>query len=179
MPDASSWGVIAAFLSGAGLEALRSGLSSRQARRLRRSEREIQLDDRQVQFEIDTLLQLEEAVAKLVRMATRTHIENLKEFRDTARYGYAQLPDEIGGESSVSINREVSKLASRVIDDGVRAHVEKVRDLVARLAMTRFASDDGKEGAAAVESALNALMGATSETFKEIGQKLRELYMKR
>lgn len=180
MADQTVWAVVAAFISGAGLDALRSGIAARQAKAARTTERQALFDDRQADFERATLLDYEEAMHKLTRLTAKAYMEYEKEYREFGSYGRNLLPDELGGDASRECATTCSKLSNRIIDDSIRASALKLQGMCSAV-MNTFQSDAQNpiEIREQCRREFNQAMLLAIEMHTEIGRKLRDLYLRR
>jgi hypothetical protein len=180
MADQTAWAVVAAFISGAGLEALRGSIAARHAKNTRSAERRGLFDDRQADFERSTLLDYEQAIDKLLRMTTRIHLAYEAEYRTTGDFARSQLPDELGGEPSREIARECSRLSSRIIDDDIRELAEELHKRCSAVINT-FQRDEDIGGYVRERNIieLDQAMTLALQMRQEIGSKLRGLYLRR
>lgn len=99
---------------------------------LRGAERESRRDDETHAFQRDTLLALQDSVQLMARLTGKAmHFDHMQ-----ARDGkYTQLPDGLSDEMLAN-GIEVRRLASRVLDAGVRAAVDAFVDESARLSIS-------------------------------------------
>ncbi|WJZ68553.1 hypothetical protein [Kocuria rosea] len=97
--------------------------------RLRASEREAQLEDSRHALQRETLLALQDAVQAMARFTGQAmHFDHMQ-----AREGmFTQLPGTLS-EDSYANKVEVRRLASRILDSGVRDAVDRFVELSARL----------------------------------------------
>ncbi|GAA1650644.1 hypothetical protein GCM10009744_47820 [Kribbella alba] len=180
MADQTAWAVVAAFVTGAGLDALRGSIASRHAKKARAAERDSLFDDRQADFERNTLLEYEQVIEKLTRLTARVHLAYEKEYRSTGHFARSQLPDELGGDTGREISEECSRLSSRIIDDDIRTLASKLQGMC-RAVIHTFQCDEeiGGDVREQNRSEFNQAMSMALEMREAIGAKLRELYLRR
>ncbi|PPF14303.1 hypothetical protein C5C94_07965 [Rathayibacter sp. AY1C3] len=116
----SSAALLGFFLAGLN-EARRDGRSAVRERSARAEERRSAALQNQHQFQLDTLLALQDAVQRMARLAGRTmHFDHME-----AREGrYSLLPSEYDADMTTN-DLDVIRLRNRLLDDELRGAVEK------------------------------------------------------
>jgi hypothetical protein len=85
-------------------------------------------------FQRETLLALQDALARLARATGAAHHATETEYRHQGEWGRAPLPEAIDAEMAAAI-RDVQRLQVRVDDDEVRATARDLIDLAVRATM--------------------------------------------
>lgn len=146
MTDASTTGwfpvftLVLGFAASSINEWLRDSRAARREREARNLERREQLRAKRASFETETLLELQEAVARLVRASGAAHHLDTMAEKSTGTWGRNLLPDSLDEEYRASQAR-TSILTVRVRDDVTRELVAALRDASSKVAVARNRQD--------------------------------------
>lgn len=140
-------------------------LSDRERER-RREERHEKLAMRRADFQRETLLALQAASQKLMRVAAAMHHKDRMAFRKTGAWQKQQLGEDLSNEH-LRQTTETKLLASRVLDNETREVANEFRKLASTVSIC------GSEGDA--EERLNAAANMQGILIERIGQLVREL----
>jgi hypothetical protein len=125
LPAATLAAGVVGTLGGQGLKEV---LTAGREREGRAAERDVARDA----FQRDTLLELQDALLALMRNTAQLHNHHVQVYRTTDRYSRDPDPDGLSEDNRLAI-AGVNRLAQRVLDDELRAHVKAVRDLCAEV----------------------------------------------
>ncbi len=169
--DATSvWLPIITFLGGFGskglLELLQDRRSVAREREGRQAERQAIIEDKRNEFQHETLIELQDACVKLIRLSGRANIHDVTEHRKTGRWQAVELPPELD-QDSLTINQSVSKLIVRVRDGRVR---QLAKDLSSSCAGVAVAQSEARS-----DSALRQASETSTKLHERIGEVLRGL----
>lgn len=136
----------------------------------RRAERDKVLTERRETFELDHLERLTEALQKLGRAAGRVHHVDRMTARETGHYAGTRLPE--GDSDALSeANRDVHMLKNLVLDDALRAQVNRAHEAInVPSSMLRA---DVEEAEARFAEAIFILDGVQAA----IAARIREIYL--
>ena len=139
MPDvatsaAASWfpaftallGSLLGFVTAVVSEWLKDRRASAREREAREAERRMRLSERRRNFQRETLLPLQDAVAKLTRAAGRINHLDKMTYYSTGKWGGFQLPADLDDDAHYA-NVTLMVLTSRVRDDCIRKMVNTFR----------------------------------------------------
>ena len=128
--------------------------------------RRLQLFERRTNFQRETLLNLQDAVAKLARAAGRMNFLDEMEYRKTGKWGGFLFPEDLDQDAHQA-NVTTMLLTSRVRDDHIRQMANELRGHASRVGISPSKEDETK----ALES-----MGALLEPlYERIGGVIRKL----
>lgn len=126
-----------------GAQGLRERFTSSREREARKAAREVARDA----FQRETLLELQDAILRVVRNTTQLRIHHRAVYASTGRYARDPDPPELSDE-----NREVmaitTRLRQRVLDDDLRQHVREVQELCTQITMPPQVTGETDEQAA-------------------------------
>jgi hypothetical protein len=167
MPD---WLVIGAAVAGYAAklieEVVRGSLTSRRETIARSEERRLKRLERQVLFQRETLLGLQEALEKLGRTTASAFHNDYMAFRRTQTWQKELIPDGLDEEHRLNFAK-VRLLTARIADDEIRSRVAKLVDL--------GTSVGSCESAAVAKRCLDEMVHVDSGLNERIGQLLRRL----
>lgn len=158
------------FLAGLN-EARRDQRAVARERRSRAEDAHLRREEERHRLQFETLMALQEDVQQLARQCGRTlHFDHMQ-----ARQGrYTQLPDG-WGEAELATRLSLKRNASRVLDDDVRAAVEELSEVTARVGLSPMVLKglSGDDLEAAADARWRPLLPAVERANKEIGSALR------
>lgn len=150
-------------------------LQSRSQRRRDEEARGSERAHRAADFQRQTLLDLQGAIARLLRCAVRTHLHDQKAFRETGgEYGRTLVGDELSVESGEAA-RLVSLLRERVQDSELRASTEALQGRCVEVVLYGQADALPTAVAQRAEAHFNETMSAGTTCRRLIGVRLRSL----
>lgn len=162
--------LVAGYVASLLTEALRDLRARSREEAARLAARRERLDDRRDDFQRQTLFGLQEALQRYARAVGKTHIADLRAFREgrgTVEYGRTLLPEGVSDEEFAA-NVELLKLIPRIADD-------RTREL-----SSAFRSHAGDVGNARSEEAaleaLNQSMPELEQLQARVGELLRTDY---
>ena len=117
---------LAGFIAGALTEWFRDWHATRREHQARKAKRTDDLFDRQVEFQRQTLLDLQEAIAQLGRATGAIHHQDDMAFRRTGRWERRPVGEDLSEEHRKAVIR-TSMLCVRARDDEVRKLVDQLR----------------------------------------------------
>ncbi|MHB8482037.1 MAG: hypothetical protein ACYDBV_04770 [Nitrospiria bacterium] len=155
-------GYAAGFVS----EWFRDQRTSKRDREARKATRQDQLSERRVTFQRQTLLDLQDAMMKLVRTAGVMHHQDIMEYHKTGKWQQQSFGGEVA-ESSRLTMASTLMLSVRVRDDTIRELVEKVKShaLKAMLCTTEGESQIAMRNMTNTYETLNERIG---EVFRKL-----------
>jgi hypothetical protein len=173
--------IFVALLIGAAVPLLSADLTARRQlereREHRTSEREAATLARRDAFQRETLLELQEVLAKLGRHANEAWLSDLGYFKRGRMPGF--ISDELN-RGIDDCNRDMTRLKVRVLDDHIREMVQRFHDQSTRLLFRpRLVYRDTEEAGAAIddgEERSSELSGTFTEVNELIGTALRRLF---
>lgn len=121
---------------------------------------------RQVEFQRQTLLDLQETMFQLARATGSIHHQDDKTFRKTGVWGKQLVDDGLSEGHRVAMAR-TNMLEARVRDDEIRHLVGQFRTCCAGASTSRSEADAGR--------CMASMMGIQEKTNERIGQVLRSL----
>jgi len=164
--EAALWGFLGTLV-GAATSILTAWLSSRSSYQREHAKR---LDERVEQareFQRRTILNLQDAVHDLLRIAGSAHHQDFIASRSGQEWGQNMLPTELNDGAHVAF-RKIGLLLSRVADDELRAKVKVLTGDVSRLLLARTELDS--------VSMLAKLTNQSEQLFEHMGVVLRGYY---
>jgi uncharacterized membrane protein len=135
-------------------------------REAREAARRVQLFERRVSFQRETLLNLQDAVVKLSRTAGRMHHIDEMEYRKAGRWGGHLFPEGLSDEAHQA-NVTIMVLTARVRDDRVREMVKTFRSHANRVGISLTKEADSE--------ALHKMSEVLEPLHERIGEVLRKL----
>jgi len=164
------WLPIATLILGGVLTAFFDAQKDRRALDREREARKDQRSDtlllKRIEFQRDTLLALQDAIASFGRFTGQMHLHDEQVFRETKEWGKSQLGEEISN-GAFAANVLLDKLRVRVDDDTIREQTSRFRLLC--LAVGEARSESTSTGA------LNEAMAVMAPLHERIGEVLRNL----
>jgi hypothetical protein len=140
--------------------------TSKREREARNATRREQRFERRSSFQRQTLLDLQDAVQKLLRTTGKMHHLDSIAHRSGAEWHRQLYPDDLDNEAHL-VNVQTTLLAVRVRDDSIRSMVKDLKDKCGSVVFsnTKADSDRFMEAAVAIFETLN----------ERIGERLRQL----
>ncbi|WP_154722031.1 hypothetical protein [Ciceribacter sp. T2.26MG-112.2] len=167
---AEVWFPVVTLIIGVVLKGFYDSLADR---RIARRERDARIETRRdarllrrAEFQRETILALQEQLAKLTRATGKMHHADIMEFRKTRVWGKGQFPDD-ANNNAFEATTQISVLRVRIDDDGVRDTASKFTSACASVALAR--SEDE------AEARLRFAIGMLEELSEQIGEVLRNL----
>jgi hypothetical protein len=147
-------------------EWFRDKRASKREREAREATRRAALFDRRANFQRETLLNLQDWVAKLARATGRMNFLDSMEYRKTGKWGGQRFPENLSDDAQQA-NVSVMLLTSRVRDDDIRELAETFRSEANQVALCRTAE--------AAKDALDKMGAVLTSLYKRTGEVLRKL----
>ena len=162
--NAATWGFIGTIVGavvGTAGTLFATWLQQAHASRREREASERDAAERRRAFQRDTLMELQEALAALVRYYGRAQHLDEMEWRKTGTWGRSLLPEDVDSGTQNTTVRMIL-LSERIDDDDVRQHIRAFNDGLARLAIStdRDEAQDIMAGAVADYAAIQGEVGA-------------------
>lgn len=180
MADLPLWVVLAlpfsGYLTAVATEYLRGHQALTREREARREAREAARQDARDAFERDTLIELQDAIAALMRNTSQIHLENEVEFRKSGSWGRRTLPEEIGGEPQGSRARNFERLRVRVLNDELRNLCEQWWSYAAKSMVPALREEGDQDARLRATADWERSTAIFSEVMEKVGSRLRELY---
>ncbi len=179
MAELPLWVVIAlpasGYVAAAATEYLRGRQALTRERESRREAREAARQDARDSFERDSLLELQEAMAVLMRNFARIHHENEMEYQQSGLWGRGVLPKEIGGEAAVSKIQTFHRLRVRVLDRRLRSLCEEWLSAASGSAVPALREEDDREACLRATKDWQRCFELYTDVVEGIGARLRHL----
>jgi hypothetical protein len=157
--------LILGFVTASITEWFRDGRAIRREREAREDTSRAQRFERRTNFQRETLLNLQDSVAKLARVTGKMHHFDLMEYRKTGKRG-SLFPDEFSDESQKA-NVSITLLTSRVRDDGIRKLAEMFREAANWVPLCP-SEEDAKAAVGKMAETLDALYKRTGEALRKL-----------
>lgn len=142
-------------------------------RRIARREKEARIETRRdaqllrkAEFQRETILELQEQIARLARATGKLHHADIMDFRKTGVWGKGQFPDD-ANKNAFEATTQISVLRVRIDDEGIRETARKFTGACAVVALAR--SEDE------AETQLMFVTGMVEGLNDQIGDVLRNL----
>lgn len=113
-------GTLSGYAAAFATEYLRGRQELTREREARREAKQAAIYEARDLFERETLIEFQDAAAVLMRNVARVMHETEREYQRTGTWGRSQLPDNVGGEPSAQLARDVARLRVRLLDDRLR-----------------------------------------------------------
>ena len=94
-------------------------------------------------FELETLLRAHNSLSDLARAAMRQHLADWREARVTGQYGTALVDDELS-QALLTANRAVHDVLGLILDDDIRASVQRAHEAMNLPATHRGTATDAE-----------------------------------
>jgi hypothetical protein len=172
MPDIThtSWFPVVTLLLGFATKAISDWIDYKRGlmreREARHAAREEKRYERRVEFQRQTLLDLQESIAKLSRATGAAHRQDYVAYRKNGEWQKQLLTDTIDEEHRSAQSR-VLLLAERVLDDTIRHLADEFRQDGTAVVMARDYPD--------AEAAMQRMMDISLKLNQRIGEMLRKL----
>ncbi|WP_157668866.1 hypothetical protein [Bordetella genomosp. 6] len=164
--EAALWGLLGT-IAGAAASIATTVIASRNAANLQSSAAMLERNEKVRVFQLDTLIELQDAVHDEVRAAVLVYLADEAAFRETGTWGRNLLGEELNNKVLLASRRSLL-LAQRVADDGLRDRLKALRALLTEMQMAR---DIG-----AAERAHFVAMEMGTSVMEQIGSIVRSLY---
>jgi hypothetical protein len=120
-------------------------------------------------FELETLRRAHTSLSDLTRAAMRHHLADMREAQSTGEYGKALVDDELS-QTLLAANRAVHEVLGLILDDDIRASVQRAHEAVNHAAGHRGSPNDAENlihlGIFQVELAQQAIAERVREIYK-------------
>jgi hypothetical protein len=149
---------------------IRERFTSGRERDARAAEREVARDT----FQRETLLELQDAMLRVLQNAAQLHLHNGRVYSETGRYARDYYPTELSDESG-DVMAIASRLRQRVLDDDLRQRIWDVLHLCTEMTRPTLATEADAVAKDRADAAFIRLASANAELEHHIGTVLREL----
>ena len=164
---------VASFAAGVvgtlGAQGLRERFTTTREREARTAEREVARDA----FQRQTLLELQDAILRLVRSTTQLRRHHRAVYAEKGTYARESDPPGLGEEHRDAM-ANTTHLRQRVLDDDLREHVRAVQELCAQITMPP-PGDSDQVAARRTEEAQIRLAHEVNDLEDRLGRALRAL----
>lgn len=133
--EAAIWGFLGTLV-GALASLTTTVVTARNQASLQSAASQQEREERFRAFQLDTLLEFQNAFHDLMRLVTRAHLEDVAEFKRTGVWGRNSLTEEVN-DGLFTARRKVSLLIERVSDDVLRAELKELSKSVAELTFVK------------------------------------------
>ena len=149
---------------------IRERFTSGRERDARAAEREVARDA----FQRETLLELQDAMLRVLQNTAQLHLHNGRVYSETGRYARDYYPTELSDESS-SVMAVASRLRQRILDDDLRRGVSDVLSLCIEMTNPTLGTEVAAAAKDRADAAFSRLASANAELEDHIGSVLRAL----
>jgi len=146
--------------------------STRHARESRAAARRADLIDRRNQFQLDTLLNLQEAILRLIRCGGAAHHLDVMSHRKSGQWHKELYPEQLDEQSHVS-QVDTTKLMVRVRDREIRSGVERLKAFVSNIPISR-SPDEGQRAVNAMELEFEVVNARIGEVLRKLDDDMEE-----
>ncbi len=161
---------------------VREQYTSRRDREARTADRELAREGRaaerdvaRVAFQRETLLELQDAILRLMRNTALLHINHRTVYRENHTYAREKDPPELSDENREA-NAAVNRLRQRVLDDSVRQDVRVVQELCTQIIMPiQLTGESDDEAARRADEQNTRLAHEYDDLANHLGEVLRAL----
>lgn len=160
------WGLIGTLV-GAITSIATTYFQSRHTQTLQKASTQEERAERHRSFQRETLVDLQDTLHKLHRVAARGYFADLKSFRDTGEWASGLWDDELSESHRLHLS-QVMLLTSRISNDELRTRVKESTELLTMVALART-----KERAESLFSQVNV---EGPQVLGRIGNELRLQY---
>ncbi|VTU29927.1 hypothetical protein [Variovorax sp. PBL-E5] len=164
--ESAVWGLLGTLV-GASASIVASLITSRSSVRLQANAASRELLDKHRAMQMQTLLELQEAVNKEMRAAAKANIADEMEFRRSGEWTRPLLGEALNQEN-FEAGRRTAFLVERVADDALRAQVNATRESCTAVLLARSRS--------AADVALKQMTERGMKAQQDLGVVLRRLY---
>jgi len=163
------------FAAGVVAELVRGFLSLKKDREARRDTLIAAREEECRSFERETLLELQDAMASLMRnIALCIHHTEI-EYKQYGTWGRRQLPDEIGGDTSNDLEVHFNKLRVRMLDDALRHRAKEWWEAGAAATVPALRDEEDEIACQRVMDAWGDCINLYQEVSEGVGERLRYL----
>ena len=164
--EAAVWGLLGT-IAGAATSIGTTIIASRNSAPLQSQSSSLEREEKARSFQRETLIELQDSVHDLLRASALAYQADLTAFRDSGTWGKNLLGEELNTRVHLA-GRRALLLTERVADDGLRDHIDSLRNLLTTVQMSRDSN-------AAQRAHFESIELGTS-VMKRIGTVLRSLY---
>ncbi len=179
MAELPIWAVIglpfSGYLAAVATEYLRGRQTLTRERETRQEARAAAREDARDAFERETLIELQDAMAVLMRNAARTHHETEMEYRQSGTWGRRALPEEIGGEPAIALVHDFQRLRVRVLDGELRALCQEWWSAASQSTIPALREEDDESARTRASAVWKRCTALYPQVMEAIGSRLREL----
>jgi hypothetical protein len=118
-------------------------------------------------FELETLRRAHTSLSDLARAAMRHHLADMREAQSTGTYGKALVGDELS-QTLLAANRAVHEVLGLILDDDIRASVQRAHEAVNLAARHRGSPNDAENLIHLGSSQVGIAQQAIAERVREI-----------
>jgi hypothetical protein len=170
-------GAVGLFVLGSFSELLRSRLARKAADRDREARRKAEREDRRDAFELDTLIELQDAIQSRAQVTFKAYVTFEDEYRRHQTWGATNLEDEIGGSAALQIQSNLRRLRGRVLDQRLSDLLGEFDDAcMAPMVLSVEPGTTATQRRTAVEIAVQKLMEVDRRLQARIRERFRELH---
>jgi hypothetical protein len=152
-----------------GAQGLTAWFASKREEGARAAERQVAREA----FQRDTLLELQDAVLEMVRVATKLYISHRTVFAQTGEYARTPDPADLDEAARTSMAL-VAKLGQRVVDDELRGAITALQTRCGEVVAPNFGDDDAQAKTQATRR-WSALVFANTAFNDHLGSVLRRV----
>jgi hypothetical protein len=163
------------FAAALATEFLRGSQTLKRDREARLENRVSERQNARDSFERETLLELQESIAALMRNTAAIRHQTEIEFATHGTWGRRQLPEGIGGESAVSLVRDFQKLRVRVLDDDLRQLATEWWESSAKSTIGAMREEPDKQARQRATDAWRTCVELHEQLNEKLGKRLRNL----
>ena len=168
-------GTLGGFVAALVADALRDGRALRREREGRAEARRIAREDARDNFERDTLLELQDASHRLIRNSGRANAYEESRFRQSGRWPRGPLPEEIGGDISADVIRDVQRLRVRLLDGALRDLASELISACVHVTLSPTQIEADAEKSAAAHASLRRASDLYVALTEGIGERVRAI----
>lgn len=163
------------FAAALATELLRGSQTLKRDREARRENTISERKNARDSFERETLIELQESIAALMRNTGAIFHETEIEFATYGTWGRQQLPEKIGGESSVSLVRDFQKLRVRILDDELRQLAGKWWEIGSQSTIGAMREEPDDQARQRATDAWRTCVAIHEQLNEKLGERLRTL----
>jgi hypothetical protein len=164
--EAAVWGLLGTIV-GALASIGTAWIASRASSRLEREKMRLERVGHARDFQLQTLIDLQDAICEAIRLVGEAHLEDMQAYQKGHAWGESKLSEKVN-EDNLRTRRKVLVLIERVSDDYLRASVATLLDDSQKVPLGRSLQES--------EAALRVVATKLPQVLKEIGTVLRSQY---
>jgi len=138
--DAATWGFVGTVVGavvGASASILTTLISERNSARLQNNADTLERLERAREFQRNNLLEIQDSLAKNMRLVGRAHLEDVESYRKDGSEGRSNfLSEELDQELMLS-SRKLAILTERIADDALRNNLKELRQKMTDVLMAK------------------------------------------